>query len=474
MPIGKKKKDVTLHPDTKYQDILYTAKKYSNTEDELPVPTRAGRRRRRNRSKLESLFSSISLFHVGRPKNSSVKSRQKGIPAESLSSSNGRTGKVILPSDGGNRSSRKGGFFKDNFFRTTALACIAVALVSAIAIPTTFAKPTTQITLNDNGRILSASTSARTVGEFLEDNNVELGADDVLEAELSDPISEDQEIIIRRAMPRTVRSNGQEIVVSMLAGTVQEALDKAGVVPGPDDEVYPSADSFISPGMTIDHIIVTTGTRTEEQPIAFENKTQEDSKLAKGKTQIVQEGQEGTLQITYKQLFKNGVLISEDDVSRDVIKEPVDQIMSVGTYVEPEPEPKKETTKKSTSSSSSSSKKSSSSNKGSSSSGSSSSGNSDPDLGGKTARNMQVTAYCSYCNSGNRTASGTYPRAGVTIACNSLPMGTRVYIPGFGTGIVEDTGGMGGNVIDVYLGDQPNDDACNAWGRKNLTVYILG
>ena len=43
-------------------------------------------------------------------------------------------------------------------------------------------------------------------------------------------------------MPLTVRSNGQEIVVSMLAGTVQEALDKAGVVPGPDDEVYPSAD----------------------------------------------------------------------------------------------------------------------------------------------------------------------------------------------------------------------------------------
>ena len=81
--------------------------------------------------------------------------------------------------------------------------------------------------------------------------------------------------------------------------------------------------------MTIDHIIVTTGTRTEEQPIAFENKTQEDSKLAKGKTQIVQEGQEGTLQITYKQLFKNGVLISEDDVSRDVIKEPVDQILSL-------------------------------------------------------------------------------------------------------------------------------------------------
>ena len=37
MPIGKKKKDVTLHPDTKYQDILYTAKKYSSTEDELPV-----------------------------------------------------------------------------------------------------------------------------------------------------------------------------------------------------------------------------------------------------------------------------------------------------------------------------------------------------------------------------------------------------------------------------------------------------
>ncbi len=475
MPFGKRKKDVELHPNTKYQDILYTAKKYSD-EDDLPATRSTRRRESRAPGKMESLFSSLSLFHVKRSKNSSVtpgKTRAKSIPVASAPSSSRGTGRVILPESGGRRSRSSGnGFFKDNFIRTTVLACVAVAVVSAIAIPTTFAKPTTAITLNDNGRILEASTAAQTVGEFLEDNQIEIGADDVLEAELSDPVSEGQEIIIRRAMPLTVRSNGQEIVINMLAGTVQDALDKAGVVPGEHDEVYPSADSFISPGMTIDHIIVTTATRTEEQPIAFENKTKEDSKLAKGKKEIVQEGEEGILQITYTQLFKNGVLVAEDDISRDVIKEPVNQVMAIGTYVEPKPEPKKTTPPKS---SSSGNKNSSSGNKGSSSSGSSSSGSSssEPDLDGKTARKMQVTAYCSNCDGGSRTASGTYPRGGITLACNSLPFGTRVSIPGFGVGIVEDTGGMGGNVIDVYMGDQSSEDVCNAWGRQNLTVYIL-
>ena len=54
-------------------------------------------------------------------------------------------------------------------------------------------------------------------------------------------------------------------------------------------------------------------------------------------------------------------------------------------------------------------------------------------------------------------------------------LGTRIYIEGYGEYIVEDRGGMGGNVIDIYMGEQENDDVCNSFGRKkNVTVYVIG
>lgn len=48
-----------------------------------------------------------------------------------------------------------------------------------------------------------------------------------------------------------------------------------------------------------------------------------------------------------------------------------------------------------------------------------------------------VTAYT---HSGFCCADGSYPEAGYTIACNSLPMGTRVFISGIGFRTVCDRG----------------------------------
>lgn len=471
MPFGKRKKDLDLsvHPETKYNRILYTANRRVASDDELPPVT--GRRRSRSKGpgKLEGLLSSFGAFHVKRSKNSCIKQE----PVQQGAGS-GR----VLRSGRSNRNGKKtGGFFHDTLLRTTSLVCVAVVAVSLIAVQTTFAKPGTPITLIDNGRELQCETTAQTVGEFLEDNAVELGEEDVVSTELGAEIYEGQTITIYRAVPVTVKSNGTEKEVSIVAGhTVQDALDKAGIVPAENDEVYPSPDTIVRSGMIIDHIVVTTQETTEDQAIPFDNTTKEDPNLAKGKHEIVQEGQEGVLRITYKQIYKNGVLISQDSISEDVVQQPVDQVMAIGTYVEPE-KPKETTTKKSSSSSSSSSGSSSKGSGSSSSSSSSSSGggSSDADLDGSKGMKMQLTAYCSYCNSGSKTSSGTYPAAGRTVACNSLPLGTRIYIEGYGEYVVEDRGGMGGNVIDIYMGEQENDDVCNSFGRKkNVTVYVIG
>lgn len=51
------------------------------------------------------------------------------------------------------------------------------------------------------------------------------------------------------------------------------------------------------------------------------------------------------------------------------------------------------------------------------------------------------------------TASGTHAEVGRTVACNTLPFGTVIYIDGIGERVVEDRGGMRGNVIDVLCHD---------------------
>ena len=55
-----------------------------------------------------------------------------------------------------------------------------------------------------------------------------------------------------------------------------------------------------------------------------------------------------------------------------------------------------------------------------------------------------------------------------------IPYGTRLYIPGYGYAVAEDTGGFVKKYptgIDVYMS---SDSACRQWGRKrNVTVYIL-
>lgn len=79
----------------------------------------------------------------------------------------------------------------------------------------------------------------------------------------------------------------------------------------------------------------------------------------------------------------------------------------------------------------------------------------------------QLTAYEW---TGNPCANGNYPTEGYTIASNTLPIGTRVYIEGIGERTVEDTGGMAGNVIDIYMGDP---STCVQFGRQAGAVYIM-
>ena len=71
---------------------------------------------------------------------------------------------------------------------------------------------------------------------------------------------------------------------------------------------------------------------------------------------------------------------------------------------------------------------------------------------------------------GRPCANGNYPTPGYTVASNDYPLGTRIYIEGLGEFVVEDTGGMGSGVIDIYMGDV---ETCIQFGVQSGNVYVL-
>ena len=89
---------------------------------------------------------------------------------------------------------------------------------------------------------------------------------------------------------------------------------------------------------------------------------------------------------------------------------------------------------------------------------------------GKFVGLFQLTAYAW---TGNRCANGRYPTKKYTVAAHKkdFPLGSRLYIEGYGVFTVEDRGGFKKGVIDIYLGDH---NQCVQFGRKhNVKVYLL-
>jgi 3D (Asp-Asp-Asp) domain-containing protein len=87
----------------------------------------------------------------------------------------------------------------------------------------------------------------------------------------------------------------------------------------------------------------------------------------------------------------------------------------------------------------------------------------------KGGRKMVVSATC-YILKGT-TASGLPVGPGiVAVDPTVIPLGTRLYIPGYGKGIAADIGGgIKGRIIDLWYSTYAQ---CAKWGRRTVTITI--
>ena len=295
---------------------------------------------------------------------------------------------------------------------------------------------------------------------------------------------------------KIILSNGYEKEVITSKTIVSEILKEKNIILLPGEKTTPKYDEEISDNKTIriskddieevsneissnisteellkNYDSITQKIVKEQVKIPYETITKDVSTGTEAKQdKVIQNGEDGIKEITYRVKEQNGVEIEKKEISSKIIKEPVNKIVEVRT--------KQVTTRSSTERTVSAS---SSANPATTSSTS---------LAKKvegitpTVRTLNASAYtASTCgkapgSSGyGRTASGAMASSWYTVAAGSgYKLGTVIYIPYFankpngGWFVVQDRGGaISNNKIDIYMGTY---NECISFGRRNLECYI--
>lgn len=298
-------------------------------------------------------------------------------------------------------------------------------------------------------------TYAKDIKGFLAEQSITLSAHDFLNLNDNANISDGMEIVITRGIPFNIAEGEHITFCSTTKTTVGEALLEAGHCPDEDDVVTPSTDTPVTPGLTISITRVNNETVTITESIANSTEYKNDDTLEKGKTKVLQEGNMGECEVTFKITYENGVEASREEISRIVTKEPKNKIIANGTKTTivktlNNTEPKKTPV--------------------------SSGANTIAGFKYQKKYTMSATGYTAFRADGSRgkTASGRLAGHGIAaVDPNVIPLGTKLYIEGYGEAIAADTGGsIKGNKIDLCF-EMSNAQIRKQFGRKTLNVYVL-
>jgi len=318
-----------------------------------------------------------------------------------------------------------------------------------------------EVQLTIDGDTQTYHSTALTVGQFLEEEDITTKKYDILSPNKMTVLQEGLEINVDKAFSVLVQDGEKEKKLWATGGTVKELLKDNDINWDKQDKIQPDLDEKVTEDMEIiiDH--VETKTEEVEESIPFKTEEKEDSSLNKGTTQTISEGEEGKVLKIYELTLENGKEVNREVIEEKVIEESKNEVIAVGT--------REEAPKKASSNNGSSSNSSKSSNSSNSSSKSSSEGK---------VLTMEATAYgpdCAGCS--GITATGIdikknpTPKV-ISVDPNVIPLGTRVWVEGYGEAIAADTGGaIKGNRIDVLV--ESEEYAANNWGRRTVEVKIL-
>ena len=307
------------------------------------------------------------------------------------------------------------------------------------------------VTISVDGKNIKVVTFSHSYRKVLTNSGIKLGPKDKVIPSLDSEVKDKSQLIVKRAVKVQVAVDGKKLSVESAEDSVENLLKSENIKTSTMDKIYPSREHDIIKGMKIIVTRVQIKSLKENRPIEYETVLKSNAQVGYGAKKILREGQKGEKEITTRIIYENGKEVSRKIIKEVVKKEPVQKVVAVGTLAD--------TTTLS--------------------------------RGGSVnyARHikMKATAYTAdYQSTGKRpgdpafgiTASGTVARRNVgnysSIAVDPrvIPLGTKLYVEGYGYAIAEDTGGaIKGDRVDLFFNS--GSEAIN-WGVKWVNVYVIG
>ena len=305
-------------------------------------------------------------------------------------------------------------------------------------------KPAKQVVLKVGSKKETVWTTASTVGDLLSEQKVKLGEHDKINPKVQTRLTNNMNIAIENAFPFTLVDGGKKKDVWSTSTTVADFLEQQGIRLKSIDRVEPGLIQEIQPNDVINIVRVEKVTDVVEEPTNFAIVTKKDPSLAKGKQKVIHEGKKGVVSKHYEIVRENGKEVSRKLVATKDVKNSEDKVIAVGTK-----------TKTLVALAS----------RGKSESGS-----------GKEFF-VSSTAYTAHCNGcSGHTATGINLKSNpnvkvIAVDPSVIPLGTKVYVEGYGYAIAADTGSaINGYKIDVFFSSKSE---AYRWGRKRVKIKVL-
>lgn len=135
--------------------------------------------------------------------------------------------------------------------------------------------------------------------------------------------------------PKTLKvklGKHQMVKRTVTALTVEDALEKLGVKLGKHDETKPAPEHVLQDGdkLVFTNVKVVTS-HVDGEVMDFGTVEQEDGSMVQGETSVVRDGETGLRDVTYRIVYRNGEVSVRKVLRQDVLRQPVDEIVKVGT-----------------------------------------------------------------------------------------------------------------------------------------------
>lgn len=304
-----------------------------------------------------------------------------------------------------------------------------------------------RVTVLAHGRQYQVVTAAPTVAAVLRELNLPIGEHDQVSPSLQSPIRGDLTVSVRRAREFFVLVDGKKLSLYSVEPTVGRALASAKITVGPHDRVKPGLDQPLKPGQLVQVTRVTFATVVTKEAVPYRTVKRSTDLLELDQRQVIQAGKAGVRENTWRLTFENGVQVRRELVSSRLIQAPQDEIIGLGT---------RKVVRTLLASR------------------------------GVTYRyyralNMKVTAYSAGPESCGPSADGITavgipaerkPDRGIAaVDPRVIPLGTWLYVPGYGQALAADVGSaVKGMHVDVLM--DTHEEALR-WGIRYLPVYVL-